>query len=161
MLGDCQVRGSSFFGYKSPGFDINDLGFQERADSISLSNWYQIRDDKPGAHVRNRNVNFNQWMGWNFGGDLRFSGGNINSHWTFTNNMSFGSGFNVNAEGFDDRLTRGGPGTSTELVNLHLYKVFFEQNQLGYGALLSLAVIAAIVAFLLVSRKATSALRPR
>jgi multiple sugar transport system permease protein len=58
-------------------------------------------------------------------------------------------------------LTSGGPGTSTELVNLHLYKVFFEQNQLGYGALLSLMVIAAIVAFLLVSRKATSVLRPR
>jgi len=50
-------------------------------------------------------------------------------------------------------LTAGGPGTSTELVNLHLYKVFFEQNRLGYGAVLSLAVIAAIVAFLLVSRR--------
>jgi multiple sugar transport system permease protein len=55
-------------------------------------------------------------------------------------------------------LTSGGPGTSTELVSLHLYKVFFEQNQLGYGALLSLAIIAAVVAFLLVSRK-TLALR--
>jgi multiple sugar transport system permease protein len=54
-------------------------------------------------------------------------------------------------------LTAGGPGTSTELVNLHLYKVFFEQNQLGYGALLSLAVIAAIVAFLLVTRRASLA----
>jgi multiple sugar transport system permease protein len=51
-------------------------------------------------------------------------------------------------------LTSGGPGTSTELISLHLYKVFFEQNQLGYGAMLSLAVIAAIVAFLLVSRQA-------
>ncbi len=54
-------------------------------------------------------------------------------------------------------LTSGGPGTATELVNLHLYKVFFEQNQLGYGALLSLAVIAAIVAFLLVARGAACA----
>jgi multiple sugar transport system permease protein len=51
-------------------------------------------------------------------------------------------------------LTSGGPGTSTELVTLHLYKVFFEQNQLGYGALLSLALIAAIVAFLLVGGQA-------
>jgi multiple sugar transport system permease protein len=50
-------------------------------------------------------------------------------------------------------LTSGGPGTATELINLHLYKVFFEQNQLGYGALLSLAVIAAIVSFLLVARR--------
>lgn len=58
-------------------------------------------------------------------------------------------------------LTSGGPGTSTEIVNLHLYKVFFEQNQLGYGALLSLAVIAAIVAFLLVARRAQVAVRSR
>jgi multiple sugar transport system permease protein len=56
-------------------------------------------------------------------------------------------------------LTAGGPGTSTELVNLHLYKVFFEQNQLGHGALLSLAVIAAIVAFLLVSRRVAVAVQ--
>lgn len=56
-------------------------------------------------------------------------------------------------------LTAGGPGTSTELVNLHLYHVFFEQNQLGYGALLSLAIIAAIVALLLVGRRATLALQ--
>ncbi|HTS23728.1 MAG TPA: sugar ABC transporter permease [Casimicrobiaceae bacterium] len=56
-------------------------------------------------------------------------------------------------------LTSGGPGTSTELVTLHLYKVFFEQNQLGYGALLSLALIAAIVAFLLVGRRAMRAAR--
>ena len=54
-------------------------------------------------------------------------------------------------------LTSGGPGTSTELVSVHLYKVFFEENQLGYGALLSLALIAAIVAFLVVSRGALAA----
>jgi multiple sugar transport system permease protein len=58
-------------------------------------------------------------------------------------------------------LTSGGPGTATELVNLHLYKVFFEQNQLGYGALLSLAIIAAIVAFLLVARRGMRALAAR
>lgn len=56
-------------------------------------------------------------------------------------------------------LTSGGPGTATELVNLHLYKVFFEQNQLGYGALLSLAVIAAIVAFLVTARHVSVAVR--
>ena len=56
-------------------------------------------------------------------------------------------------------LTSGGPGTSTELVTLHLYKVFFEQNQLGYGALLSLALIAAILAFLLVGRQALRVVR--
>jgi multiple sugar transport system permease protein len=54
-------------------------------------------------------------------------------------------------------LTSGGPGTATEIVSLHLYRVFFEQNQMGYGALLSLAIIAAIVAFLAVGRRAMTA----
>lgn len=58
-------------------------------------------------------------------------------------------------------LTSGGPGTSTEVVSLHLYKVFFEQNQLGYGAMLSLAIIAATIAFLLVGRQASAAVAGR
>ena len=49
-------------------------------------------------------------------------------------------------------LTSGGPGTSTELLSLHLNRVFFEQNQLGYGSMLSLAIIATIAATLGVGR---------
>jgi multiple sugar transport system permease protein len=55
-------------------------------------------------------------------------------------------------------LTSGGPGTSTEVVSLHLYKVFFQQNDLGYGAVLSLAIIASTIAFLWVARRASSGL---
>jgi multiple sugar transport system permease protein len=58
-------------------------------------------------------------------------------------------------------LTSGGPGTSTEVVSLRLYKVFFRENDLGYGALLSLAIIAAIAAFLLAARQAVSAVEKR
>lgn len=54
-------------------------------------------------------------------------------------------------------LTSGGPGTSTEVVSLHLYKVFFVQNELGYGAMLSLAIIAATIAFLLVGQRVGAA----
>jgi len=49
-------------------------------------------------------------------------------------------------------LTSGGPGTATELVSLHLNRVFFEQNQLGYGAMLSLTVIAVIAGTIGVGR---------
>ena len=52
-------------------------------------------------------------------------------------------------------LTSGGPGTATELISLHLYKVFFAQNNLGYGTMLSVTVILMVVSFLLVSRRAT------
>jgi multiple sugar transport system permease protein len=56
-------------------------------------------------------------------------------------------------------LTSGGPGTATDVVSLHLFKVFFEQNNLGYGALLSIVIILAIVAFLLTARQFTSLAR--
>lgn len=49
-------------------------------------------------------------------------------------------------------LTSGGPGTATELLSLHLNRVFFEQNQLGYGSMLSLAIIGVIAGSLGVSR---------
>ena len=103
-------------GFKTPGFDINDLGFLQRADEITQSNWFQIRSDQPGRFFRSRNINFNQWAGWNFGGDLRYKGLNINSHYTLVSNWRFGGGFNVNGSGFSDRLTRGGPGGYTNTV---------------------------------------------
>lgn len=104
---------NSWVGYKSPGFDINDLGFQSRADEIGQSNWFQIRSDTPNKWRRSLNINFNQWSGYNFDGDRRYSGGNINSHTVLTSNWSMGMGLNASARGFSDRLTRGGPGGYT------------------------------------------------
>jgi multiple sugar transport system permease protein len=54
-------------------------------------------------------------------------------------------------------LTAGGPGTATDLISLHLYQVFFVQNQLGYGAMLSVGLILAIVSLLLAGRRAVGA----
>ncbi len=58
-------------------------------------------------------------------------------------------------------LTSGGPGTSTEVASLHLYKVYFSQNQLGYGALLSITIILATMAFLLVARDVAARVEAR
>ena len=105
-----RTRFSSYVGYKSPGFDSNDLGFMRRADEKNMSNWFQWRNFTPGKYVRTRNFNLNQYAGWNFGGDRLYSGVNINSHWTFTNYYSIGGGYNIDAAPFRDRVTRGGPG---------------------------------------------------
>jgi hypothetical protein len=105
-----RVRFSTVAGYKSPGFDANDLGFMRRADQIAHSNWIQVRDERPGKYVRSFRWNLNEWGALNFDGDLLYVGGNINAHWVLTNNWAFGGGFNVEPRGFDDRLTRGGPG---------------------------------------------------
>lgn len=41
-------------------------------------------------------------------------------------------------------LTSGGPGTATEVVSLYIYQVFFSENRMGYGALISLVTIVII-----------------
>jgi hypothetical protein len=104
------TRGNVNVGFRSPGFEINDLGFQSRADEIWQNAWFQIRSERHGKYIRYKNINFNQWSGFNFGGDRRQLGYNINSHWTFNSGWGFGSGINYNTERFDDRHTRGGPG---------------------------------------------------
>ena len=96
--------------YKSPGFDVNDLGFVQRADVISQFAWLQMRWEKPGKRVRDYRINFNFWSSQNFDGDRVGLGGNFNAHWSFVNNWDTGFGINVNARNFDDRHTRGGPG---------------------------------------------------
>jgi hypothetical protein len=96
-----------------------------RADEKNQSNWFQWRNFKPGKYVRTRNFNINQYAGWNFGGDRLYSGGNVNSHWTFTNYYSIGGGYNLDAAPFRDRVTRGGPGV---LGNPSKYNVWYYAN---------------------------------
>jgi len=104
-----KTRFNSYFGYKSPGFEINDLGFQRRADERTISNWFQMRDNVPGRFTRSFIWNLNQWTGWNYDGDRTFNGGNVNMHWSWKNYSSTGFGVNVNGAPLRDRVTRGGP----------------------------------------------------
>ena len=110
-LGGSKVRFNFNTGFKSPGLDINDVGFMRRADLRSMGNWVQFRHDTPSKYLRSVRWNLNQWGNWNFGGDRLDLGGNVNAHWVFANNWGTGMGFNANARNFDDRATRGlGPG---------------------------------------------------
>jgi hypothetical protein len=105
-----RVRFNSNVGFKSPGFEINDIGFLRRADQRTMGNWLQVRFDTPNRVLRNFRFNLNQWAGWNFDGDRLFAGFNVNAHAWFQSNWRLGAGANYDLEGYDDRLTRGGPG---------------------------------------------------
>ncbi len=121
-IGGSKVRFSFNGSYKTPGFEVNDVGFQRRADEIMQSGWVQIRWDTPTKLYRNVRLNFNQWAGWNFGGDSRFKGANVNAHVLLPSNWSAGGGFNVEGAGIDDRSTRGGPSVrSKNGANLWYY----------------------------------------
>jgi hypothetical protein len=108
-IGGERVRFNSNVSFKSPGLDVNDIGFMRRADQRTVNNWLQVRSDKPNRRVRSRNLNFNQWAQWNADGDLLGAGGNVNGGLTLLNNWSMGGGVGLQANAIDDRATRGGP----------------------------------------------------
>jgi hypothetical protein len=108
-VGGQKVRFSFAGNYKTPGFDVNDVGYLRRADAIQQSSWVQFRWDTPTKLYRSVRLNLNQWAGWNFDGDTRFTGANVNAHITLPSNWSAGTGFNAEGAGIDDRSTRGGP----------------------------------------------------
>ena len=58
-------------------------------------------------------------------------------------------------------LTSGGPGTATQVISMHIYKVFSEQFRLGYAAFLSLLVAAIITIFVAFYLWASNVIRSR
>ena len=49
-------------------------------------------------------------------------------------------------------LTGGGPGTTTEVISLYIYKVFFGQFRMGYGAFLALILALLMTVFVIFYR---------
>ncbi len=58
-------------------------------------------------------------------------------------------------------LTSGGPGTATQVISMHIYKVFSEQFRLGYAAFLSLLVAAFMTIFVVFYLWASRVVRRR
>jgi hypothetical protein len=114
QIGGSKIRFNTEVGFKSPGFDLNDVGFLRRADQRWTANWFQLRNEKPGKYLRNRYINFNYFSTWNYDGERLFGGGNVNGSFGFKNNWATGGGIGAQPHGFDDRMTRGGPGGVTE-----------------------------------------------
>ncbi|MFE4423409.1 carbohydrate ABC transporter permease [Streptomyces sp. NPDC056817] len=70
----------------------------------------------------------------------------------------------MGVKAFDEMflLTHGGPGTATTVLSIHIRGVFFDEMRLGYGAALSLIVVAfVVVGFLLIvaARRVVRAVR--
>lgn len=95
--------------WKSPGLELNDVGYMRQADNILEVFWAGYRIYEPFSIFRNLNVNFNQWTEWNFAGELTGPGGNINAHTQFKNYWSLSWGVNYNGEGLATSELRGGP----------------------------------------------------
>ncbi|HSG29011.1 MAG TPA: DUF5916 domain-containing protein, partial [Candidatus Krumholzibacterium sp.] len=97
------------FNTRSPGFEVNDIGFSREADNTFGVLWVGYRDFEAGEIVRNWNLNFNHWHGMNYGGDYNGWGGNVNGYLLFVNNWGIYAGLARNSACQSNTLLRGGP----------------------------------------------------
>ncbi len=95
--------------WRSPGLELNDMGYLRQADVIMEWTWGQYRKLEPFFIFRQIWLNFNQWKGWNFGGEDTFAGGNINFSFQFKNQWFAGGNVSVNGRDLNVGALRGGP----------------------------------------------------
>lgn len=95
----------------SPGFEMNDLGFQTRADYQLFRNWFSLALTRPTRWYRSAQLNFNAHQQWTTDGLLTQRGLNFNWHVQTPNTWWWHVGSNYGGFGgvYDDRQTRGGP----------------------------------------------------
>ena len=103
------VNGSVDFKQVSPGFEVNDVGFQQRVDYRSVTGGTGYNQFDAGEVLRSWNVFAGHSYAWNFGGDRiwqnHFGEGGV----TFNNLWYAGLYGGYRPGAYDDRLTRGGP----------------------------------------------------
>lgn len=101
-------RSSLTYSEVSPGYEVNDMGFENRADyrSAALAVMYHENDPK---HLRLFRIWSFDMFAWNHDGDRIANYYNLGGYMQFQNLWSFNLNFNLSGKSFSDRLTRGGP----------------------------------------------------
>ncbi len=95
--------------WRSPELEINDIGFQRRADDIRHYTWIGYQTLKPDNTFRKVGINYNHWSAWDFGGNHNSLMFNTNSWQNWKNNWFTNLGFNYEPISYSNFALRGGP----------------------------------------------------
>lgn len=113
-LGGGPWRFASLTHLRSPGFEVNDLGFMPRSDHVVQVGYLGYLQADPGERARRWSLNSNLFSQWDFGGTRQELAGNLNGQVTTHGNRNLYGGLQVTGEGFSPTALRGGPGLVTE-----------------------------------------------
>ena len=97
------------FAYVSPGYEVNDVGFQSEADRILLDTHYQYSQPNPGRYLRSWSFAISPDAKWNTAGERIFANVNWMANVELLNYWR--ASFRMQADPWtvNDQLTRGGP----------------------------------------------------
>ncbi len=109
-LGDVKHWRFAFGGdLRTPGLELNDLGFQTSSDRVVPYLWAQYREDAPTSSLLNWQINNDIFTINNFEPTLTDYGIEGNASATLTNYWSVSAGYNFDKARWNPWLLRGGP----------------------------------------------------
>jgi len=96
---------------RTPGFEINDIGFLRQADRQAWTSCANLVWNQPNRIFQSLRWNFNNWEYWTADGRLTEMAFNTNVHIQWTNRWWLHTGGTVGQVGttYCDRCARGGP----------------------------------------------------
>ena len=100
---------NSAVGIISPSFDMNDIGFQWRADVINMHLTSGYFWDIPTSFYHYLELGGTLYRTYDYDGDIIFHGVSHYGKITFPNYYKADWKFTYNPKSYDNRLTRGGP----------------------------------------------------
>jgi len=95
--------------WRSPGLELNDVGYLRQANSIFQFFWIGYSITKPFSIFRGIYIDANQWSGWDYSKVNQFNGGNIGVNIEFKNQWMFGTGLNRESQNISNTELWGGP----------------------------------------------------
>jgi hypothetical protein len=93
----------------TPGYEVNDLGFQGAADRVEVTSDFGYRQPTVGDHFRTLNVTGSATNTFNFGGEAVVSDVGLSIHSEHASFNRINASVTRRFEVWNDRLTRGGP----------------------------------------------------
>jgi uncharacterized protein DUF5916 len=101
--------GSASYQSSSPGFEVNDMGFQTLVDRRAFSTIAIYRENKPGRLFREYDFLLFSNQSWNFDGDPTFAQLAFAAEGVFQGYWAANARLELRPRYYDDRITRGGP----------------------------------------------------
>jgi hypothetical protein len=117
----------------TPGFEVNDIGFQSNADRRALSTDLFYRETKAGKLFRNYVTGVFTNQTWNADGDIVFNQYSAFAEFNFLNFSGISFRYDYIAPFLDDRRTRGGPLTRTLRGWVGQVGWFSDQRKRAFG----------------------------
>ncbi len=101
-------RYSTAVNWRSPGLDLNDLGFMQTADVVEQENAISYFVNQPVSIFRTYSIGLEQTNIWDSGLEYLSSGAELNVYLEFLNKWAFSASLSYTSQALDTRLLRGG-----------------------------------------------------